>query len=173
MRYTDKLFKVLGLVTPYVTHIGNNHEKESGYFYYPWKPSDIRNNVKWIIQFSSSDDPFISYKEQSQVIRRMLRNSDFDYTYYKCVNMHHIGKKYQTANFIYKILLSKIIDNILPSNITTNELNDNNERVKVEIEKVNDRDEKNLITIKYDDPFFSSWNDNILQVNTDLNLIFE
>lgn len=49
--------------------------------------------------------------------------------------MHHIRKKYQTANFIYKILLSKIIDNILSSNITTNELNDNNERVKVENSK--------------------------------------
>jgi predicted alpha/beta hydrolase family esterase len=174
MRYAE-VFKVLGLVlvTPYVTHMGNNHEKESGYFDYPWKPNDIRNNAKWIIQFSSSDDPFISYKEQSQVIRRMLRNPDFDYTYYKCVNMHHIGKKYQTVNFIYRILLSKIIDNVLPNNITTNELNDNNETVKVEIEKVNDGDEENLITIKNDDPFFSSWNDNILPVNTDLHLIFE
>lgn len=174
MRYAEQ-YPVLGLVlvTPYVTHMNNGHEKESGYFDYEWKPNDIRNNAKWIIQFSSDDDPFISYKEQSQVIRRMLRNPDFDYTYYKCIQMHHIGKKYKTANFLYRILISKVIDNYLPNNITTNELNDNNQTVNVCIEKVNDGEEEDLIEIQSNHPFIESWMDNILPTDIHLNLIFK
>ena len=62
LRYAE-LYKAFGLVlvTPYTTHMGNEHEKESGYFDFPWNPLAIRNNVKWIIQFSSDTDPFISY----------------------------------------------------------------------------------------------------------------
>lgn len=174
MRYAE-LYPILGLVlvTPYVTHMGNEHEKESGYFDYPWKPNEIRKNTKWIMQFSSDDDPFISYKDQSQVIRRMLRNLDFDYTYYKCVNMHHIGKKFQSANFLYKILISKVIDNFLPENILTNELNDNNVTIQVKIEKVNNGEEEGIILIKTDNPFISSWKENILDPFTNLNLFIE
>ena len=83
LRYAE-LYKALGLVlvTPYITHMGNEHEKESGYFDFPWNPNAIHDNVKWIIQFSSDTDPFISYNEQSQIIRRMLRYPYFDYNYY-------------------------------------------------------------------------------------------
>lgn len=47
--------------------------------------------------------------------------------------MHHIGKKFKSANFIYKNLISKIIDNILPENIVIDELNENNENIQVKI----------------------------------------
>jgi len=100
----------------------------------------------------------------------MLRNPDFDYTYYKCINIHHIGKKFQSANFIYRILISKVIDNFLPEDITTNELNDNNKTIQVKIKKVNNGEEEDLIEIKLDNSFISSWKDNILPTNTNLNL---
>lgn len=174
LRYAEE-YPVLGLVlvTPYVTHMSNFHEKESGYFDYPWKPEQIRKNCKWIIQFSSDDDPFISYKEQSQIIRRILRNPDFDYTYYKCINMHHIGKKFKSCNFLYRLVSSKVFDNYLPSNITTNELNDNNQTINVCIEKVNDGEEEELIEIESNHPFIESWMDNILPKNMNLNLVFK
>jgi len=172
MRYAE-LYPVLGLVlvTPYVTHMGNDHEKESGYFDYPWKPSDIQNNVKWIIQLSSDSDPFISYREQSQVIRRMLRKTNFDYTYYKCIDMHHIGKKFKSANFIFHIVNEKCTFNqVLTSNIVCTELNENNENVDVTIEKVIDGVEEDLIEIKSDNPFYASWRDNILPISNCSNL---
>jgi len=174
MRYAE-LYPVLGLVlvTPYVTHMGNQHEKESGYFDFQWNPVSIRNNTKWIIQFSSDADPFISYKEQSQVIRRMLRKSDFDYTYYKCIDMHHIGKKYKSANFIFDIVREKITSQNLLTTVTSSELNENDESVEVHIEKVNNGEEEDVIEITSDHPLFKSWNDNILPEGVYLNLFLE
>jgi pimeloyl-ACP methyl ester carboxylesterase len=51
LRYSE-IFKVLGLIiiTPYVTHMNNSHEKESGYFDKPWDPLSIQQNCKWILQ---------------------------------------------------------------------------------------------------------------------------
>jgi len=172
MRYAE-LYPVLGLVlvAPYITHNGIKNEKKSGYFDYSWKPDEIRKNTKWIIQFSSDDDPLISYHEQSQILRRILRNPDFDYNYYKCNKMHHIGRKIlKSANFIEKIILSKIIDNIMPEYIITDELNENNETFQVRIEKINNGEEEDLIEIKNNNPFISSWKENILPPNINLNL---
>jgi uncharacterized membrane protein len=84
--------------------------------------------------------------------------------------MHHIGKKFKSANFIYEILISKIIDNILPENIVIDELNENNENIQVKIEKINNREEEDLIEIKHDNTFIASWKDNILPPNINLNL---
>ena len=61
--------------------------------------------------------------------------------------MHHIGKKFKTSIFLFQLILSKVINNILQNNITTNELNDNNETVNVCIEKVNNGEEEDLIEI--------------------------
>jgi predicted alpha/beta hydrolase family esterase len=173
MRYAER-FPVLGLVlvTPYVTHMGNPHEKESGYFDFRWNPESMRQNTEWIIQFSSDADPFISYKEQSQVIRRMLRTPGFDYSYYKCIDMHHIGKKYKSAHFIFDIVHAKITSQFVNNMLTSSEVDEFGELVEVHIEKVNNGDEEEPIEIAADHLFVQSWKDSILPEGVDLNLSF-
>lgn len=39
----------------------------SGYFSRPWEWEKIRANVKHILQFGSSDDPFLPWEEQQEV----------------------------------------------------------------------------------------------------------
>ena len=53
------------------TDLGDAKEKASGYFDCEWKWNDIRNNCEWIIQFASTDDPYIPAQE-SRHIHRML-----------------------------------------------------------------------------------------------------
>ena len=60
MRFAEKN-KIFGsvLVGSYVSHLNNEDEKKSGYFDTPWNWSIIKNNQNWIIQFASTNDPFI------------------------------------------------------------------------------------------------------------------
>ena len=39
----------------------------SGYYNRPWQWEQIKQNTQWIIQFGSTDDPFIPFSEQQQV----------------------------------------------------------------------------------------------------------
>ena len=39
----------------------------TGYYNRPWKWEQIKHNTQWIIQFGSTDDPFIPFSEQKQV----------------------------------------------------------------------------------------------------------
>lgn len=159
MRYAE-LYKALGLVlvTPYYSDMGNQHEKDSGYFDFIWDRTSMQKNVKWILQFSSDADPFIPYKEQSQVIRRMLRHKQdrntwdivekFDFNFYKCIDMHHIGKKFKTANFIFELVNMKVMSLQLPQQLTSNEITDLDTTVTVNIELVEDGKEEESICIK-------------------------
>ena len=73
--------------------------------------------------------------------------------------------------FLIFILLSFYFSNFFEKKRTVrivSQLNDKQKNLNAEKVMTNPR-----ITIKHDDPFFSSWNDNILPVNTDLNLVFE
>ena len=79
----------------------------------------------------------------------------------------------ESVFFLYKILISKVIDNFLPENILTNELNDNNVTIQAKIEKVNNGEEEDVILIKADNLFISSWKENILDPFTNLNLFIE
>jgi predicted alpha/beta hydrolase family esterase len=45
------------------TDLGEKREKESGYYDDKWYWDKIKNNVKWIVQFASTDDPYIPIKE--------------------------------------------------------------------------------------------------------------
>ncbi len=64
MRYAEK-YEILGsvLVAGYHTDLGIETEKLSGYFDEPWDFDAIRNHQKWIIQFASTDDPWIPIDE--------------------------------------------------------------------------------------------------------------
>lgn len=57
--------KILGsiLVAGYYTDLGDPEERESGYFNTPWQTEKIKHNQKWIVQFHSTDDPWISNEE--------------------------------------------------------------------------------------------------------------
>ncbi|NP_001187815.1 serine hydrolase RBBP9 [Ictalurus punctatus] len=68
MRYseTHKVFGII-LVGAYTSDLGDENERKSGYFNRPWEWERIRANVKHIIQFGSTDDPFLPWDEQQEV----------------------------------------------------------------------------------------------------------
>lgn len=57
--------QILGsvLVAAYHTDLGYETEKLSGYFDTPWDWEAIRKNQRWILQFASTDDPWIPIEE--------------------------------------------------------------------------------------------------------------
>ena len=80
MRYVEKN-KVLGtvLVGACYTDLGEENEKQSGYYNRPWDWQAIKNNQKWIIQFASTDDPFIPL-EEARFVNNQLHAEYFEYT---------------------------------------------------------------------------------------------
>ena len=80
MRYAETN-KILGsvLVGAYCTDLGYDSEKQSGYFDSPWNWDDVRNNQKWIIEFASTDDPFIPIAE-AQFLKENLNTDYYEYT---------------------------------------------------------------------------------------------
>ncbi|CAG2222829.1 K07002 [Mytilus edulis] len=68
MRYSEK-YPVRGiiLVSACVTDLGDDNERESGYYNRPWEWQKIKSNTTFVVQFGSTDDPFIPWKEQQQV----------------------------------------------------------------------------------------------------------
>lgn len=76
MRYAEK-YKVKGiiLVAAYHTDLGDSCEKESGYFDRPWEWAKINENSGFIVQFGSTDDPFVPFGEQEHVAQCL--ESDF------------------------------------------------------------------------------------------------
>jgi predicted alpha/beta hydrolase family esterase len=52
-------------------------EKVSGYFDEPWNWENIKNNQKWILQFSSMNDPFIP-TEESRFVNENLNSEYFE-----------------------------------------------------------------------------------------------
>ncbi|KPP71218.1 putative hydrolase rbbp9 [Scleropages formosus] len=68
MRYaeTHKLCAIV-LVGAYTSDLGDSNERESGYFSRPWEWEKIRSNCQHIVQFGSTDDPFLPWSEQQLV----------------------------------------------------------------------------------------------------------
>ena len=44
--------------------LGDRTEAESGYFSDEWRREESRNNSGFIVQFGSTDDPFLPWEEQ-------------------------------------------------------------------------------------------------------------
>jgi predicted alpha/beta hydrolase family esterase len=57
----------LVLVSAYTTDQGDPLEAASGYFDRPWRWDAIRSNAGFVIQFGSTDDPFLPWAEQAEV----------------------------------------------------------------------------------------------------------
>ncbi|XP_053315822.1 serine hydrolase RBBP9 isoform X2 [Spea bombifrons] len=68
MRFAEKQ-KVYGiiLVSAYTSDLGDENEKASGYFNRPWQWEKIKLNCQHIVQFASTDDPFLPWSEQQAV----------------------------------------------------------------------------------------------------------
>ncbi len=84
MRYAET-HKILGsvLIAAYHTDLGHEDEKASGYFDTPWNWEAIKRNQKWIVQFSSLDDPFIPIEEARFVHEKLSTD------YYELPNAGH------------------------------------------------------------------------------------
>ena len=68
MRYAEKhKVKGLVLVSVYVSAHGNPLEEKSGYFSRPWEWDKIVKNAGFIVQFGSTDDPFLPWQEQQAI----------------------------------------------------------------------------------------------------------
>jgi len=80
MRYAET-HKLLGLVLvgACYTDLGYEEEKESGYYDAPRDWEAIKDNTQWIIQFASTDDPWIS-KEEPRYIAEHLNTEYHEYT---------------------------------------------------------------------------------------------
>ena len=79
MRFAEEN-KILGsvFVGSYYTDLGDPEEKASGYFDNLWQWKKIKNNQKWIIQFHSTDDPWIS-NEEAHMVHQMLGTELYEY----------------------------------------------------------------------------------------------
>lgn len=88
MRFTED-HRVLGsiLIGACYTDLGDEDEKLSGYFDVPWQWDNIKANQEWIIQFASTDDPYIPL-EESHFIRDKLSTE-----YHEFADKGHFGDR--------------------------------------------------------------------------------
>ncbi|MBI4128940.1 MAG: alpha/beta hydrolase [Parcubacteria group bacterium] len=106
LRYLEN-HKALGavIVGACYTDLGDEKEKESGYYDDKWHWDRIKNNVKWIVQFASMDDPYIPIKEA-----RFIRdNTGSEYHEYK--HQGHFGSDIKKKEFpeIVEIIKRKLV----------------------------------------------------------------
>ncbi len=90
MRYAEAN-KILGsiLVGACHTDLGDENEKQSHYYDDPWSWEDIKKNQRWIIQFASTDDPFIPIEEARHI------HEHLDSDYHEYINQGHFGHSEQ------------------------------------------------------------------------------
>lgn len=76
MRYAEK-HQIAGsvLIGACYTDLGDETERESGYYDKPWGWNDIKKNQAWIIQFASTDDPYIPIEEARHIHEKL--NSEY------------------------------------------------------------------------------------------------
>ncbi|XP_074844545.1 serine hydrolase RBBP9 [Carettochelys insculpta] len=68
MRYaeTHQVYAII-LVSAYTSDLGDENERESGYFNRPWQWEKIKTNCQRVVQFGSTDDSFLPWSEQQEV----------------------------------------------------------------------------------------------------------
>ena len=105
MRYAET-HKILGsvLVATYHTDGGDANEKASGYFDKLWDWEAIKENQKWIIQFNSTDDPYIPIAEP-RFVHEMLNSEYHEYT-----DQGHMGDDVNKTTFpeLVEVVLNKL-----------------------------------------------------------------
>lgn len=80
LRYAEQ-HKILGsvIVSANYTDLGDATEKASGYYAHPWDWEKIKANQKWILQFASTDDPYIPIAE-ARFIHERVGSEYFEFT---------------------------------------------------------------------------------------------
>jgi hypothetical protein len=59
------------LVAAYHTDLGDDEEKESGYFSRPWDYEAMKKHTPWVLQFHSENDQFVPLAEAEHVARQL------------------------------------------------------------------------------------------------------
>lgn len=101
LRYAEfnKIYGTI-LVAASYTDLGEYSEKISGFFDKEWNWETIKNNQKWIIQFTSIDDPYIPIKE-ARFIHEKLGTEYFEH-----LNSGHFGwdtKRKEFPELLYSL----------------------------------------------------------------------
>lgn len=151
LRYMEN-HKVMGAVIVGVCHtdLGDNKEKASGYYDKKWDWKSIKNNSRWIIQFASTDDPYIPINEARFI------HSQLDTEYYEYTNQGHFGADINKKEFpeIPRLLRNKIyhensfVGVIIEESLENNSILKKVKIVKTKIEKV---------TEKHKTPWIKKW----------------
>lgn len=87
--------KILGsvLIGAMHTDLGMENEILSGYYQEPWDWQKIKENQQWIIQFASTDDPWIPIDEPRFIHEKI------DSEYYEYTDQGHFGGDYYKETF--------------------------------------------------------------------------
>ena len=92
LRYVENhAVEGVALVAASYTNLGSETEKASGYFDEPWKWEKIKRNAGWIIQFASTDDPYIPIKE-ARFIHKKINSEYYEYSNQKHFSRDTSGK---------------------------------------------------------------------------------
>ena len=94
LRYLEN-HKIFGAVIVGACHtdLGLEEEKLSGYFDDEWQWDEIRQNVGWIVQFASTNDPYIPI-EEARFIRDKIGSE-----YHELENQGHMGSDVHKTEF--------------------------------------------------------------------------
>lgn len=81
--------KLLGTIIVGANHtdLGLPEEKDSGYFDQPWQWDKIKANQQWIVQYASTDDPWIPISESRRI------HTQLDTEYYEYTDQGHFGSE--------------------------------------------------------------------------------
>lgn len=87
------------------TDLGEESEKVGGYFDRPWNWDVIKNNQNWIIQFASTDDPYIPITEVRYIKEKL--NTE----YHEFTNRGHFGWDTKVKDFpeLIEAIKNKVI----------------------------------------------------------------
>lgn len=105
MRFAEnnKLYGSI-LVGACYTDLGDEDEKASGYYNREWQWDKIKANQKWVVQFSSTDDPYIPIAEARYINEKLASE------YYEATNEGHYSNDKGKTDFpeIVEILSKKL-----------------------------------------------------------------
>lgn len=101
--------KLLGCVLVCACHtdLDDANEKLSGYYDRPWNWKVIKGQAKWIIQYHSSDDPFIPISEADYVAEKLGLSVGNGYKTFS--NRSHFFSK-RDAKIIVSDLYDKLVE---------------------------------------------------------------
>jgi hypothetical protein len=107
--------QLLGAVIAGVNHtdLGYPEEKASGYYDAPWQWDKIKEKAKWIVQFASTDDPFIPVEEPRLIHEKL------DTEYHEFTNRgHFMSPQNTTFPEIIEIIKQKLTPQPTSTNLT-------------------------------------------------------